>query len=54
MQIGKVFHRETQTFLTRKAPERTDGCLMLEAVPRGNPMYGISGGRMETWPVVEL
>ena len=44
MQIGKVFHRETQTFLTRKAPERTDGCLMLEAVPRENPMYGISGG----------
>ena len=44
MQIGKVFHHETHTFLTRKASDRTDGCLMLEAVPRGNPMYGISGG----------
>ena len=44
MQIGKVFHHETQTFLTRKAPERTDGCLMLEAVPREHPMCGISGG----------
>ena len=28
----------------RKAPDRTDGCLMLEAVPWENPMYGISGG----------
>ena len=29
---------------TRKAPDRTDGCLTLEAVPWENPTYGISGG----------
>ena len=29
---------------TRKAPDRTDGCLMLEAVLWENPTYGISGG----------
>ena len=27
---------------------------MLEAVPWENPTYGISGGRLETWPRAEL
>ena len=26
---------------------------MLEAVPWENPTYGILGGRLETWPMVE-
>ena len=29
---------------SRKAPDRTQRCLMLQAVPWENPMYGISGG----------
>ena len=34
---------------TRKAPDRTDGCLMLEAVLWENPTYGISGGGGGGW-----
>ena len=38
----------------RKAPTRTEWCLMLEAVPWENPTYGISGGLLETWSRAEL
>ena len=32
----------------RKAPHRTEGCLMLEAVLWENPTYGILGRALET------
>ena len=38
----------------RKAPTRTEWCLMLEAVPWENPTYGILGGLLETWSRAEL
>ena len=39
----------------RKAPARTERCLLLEAVPWQSPTYGIlGGGRLEMWSRAEL